>query len=472
MSSSPLVQLIMSGEVKAVDRRLLEGAAPVDREDLAADLYTWGSGYRSKLGHGEEDDELRPRVLEALLGHELKLVALGASHSVALMTNGQVYTWGAGAGGRLGHDGERDRFTPLRVVALDVADIVAVACGDCHSVAVTDEGAVYTWGRGENGQLGYPATKQLVPQVVPGLSERRVTSAACGDTFTLLLTETGEVLVCGSGDQGQLGLGTATTAIVGPPVKVRCLDSESVLCIGASSCHCAAVTGNGALFTWGSGRYGQLGHGHEDNVYEPTKVALPKGVEIVDVACGGGHTVVLSSTGSVFVTGDGSSGQLGLGPGVVKSMILRELFLPSGAGRAKSIAAGDKFSAVSTDGNSLFTFGCSANGRLGHGITGADKWTPTMVEALHERNAQILGVYCGAAHAAVLLSKGWVPDVEAKSCMGCRARFTTMRRRHHCRHCGGIFCASCSSRKIRLLTAGVAEPERVCEKCFSLLSKS
>lgn len=80
-------------------------------------------------------------------------------------------------------------------------------------------------------------------------------------------------------------------------------------------------------------------------------------------------------------------------------------------------------------------------------------------------------IACGQTHMAAMVLHGWVPDDEATQCMACKLKFTTIRRRHHCRKCGGIFCGNCSSKKFPLLEAGFSESVRVCDKCYAVLSK-
>jgi FYVE zinc finger/MORN repeat len=60
----------------------------------------------------------------------------------------------------------------------------------------------------------------------------------------------------------------------------------------------------------------------------------------------------------------------------------------------------------------------------------------------------------------------WQPDSKFKACFKCDAPFTVMNRRHHCRHCGSVFCGSCTSKKLSLDNIGSTEPARVCDECF------
>ena len=78
-------------------------------------MYTWGRGWRGMLGHGEENDELEPKILDPLLTKDITQLALSRTFSLALSTQGEVFSWGSGKYGRLGHGNLRDRFLPLMI---------------------------------------------------------------------------------------------------------------------------------------------------------------------------------------------------------------------------------------------------------------------------------------------------------------------------------------------------------------------
>ena len=85
------------------------------RQDDSCDVYTWGRGWRGMLGHGEETDELEPKILDPLLTKDITQLALSRTFSVALSSQGEVFSWGSGKYGRLGHGNLRDRFLPLMI---------------------------------------------------------------------------------------------------------------------------------------------------------------------------------------------------------------------------------------------------------------------------------------------------------------------------------------------------------------------
>lgn len=81
----------------------------------------------------------------------------------------------------------------------------------------------------------------------------------------------------------------------------------------------------------------------------------------------------------------------------------------------------------------------------------------------------VRSVACGGSHTVVTVATRWLDDNEATHCMRCGTKFTLRVRKHHCRSCGGIFCAKCSSNRLPLLHLGFIEPVRVCDGCFHRL---
>jgi len=120
-------------------------------------VWTWGEGVDGRLGHGNEEDRLQPSKLgvENFAGNPVYMVACGGSHTAALAVGGRLWTWGSGF---LGHNDKIKRLVPTRVEGAEYfsrARIATVAVGTAHTIAATTEGDVYTWGRGKYGRLGH-----------------------------------------------------------------------------------------------------------------------------------------------------------------------------------------------------------------------------------------------------------------------------------------------------------------------------
>ena len=107
-------------------------------------VFSWGWGSDGQLGLGVEDEEIdKPKLIAPLLenGH-VKTIACGHKHTACITVHGDLITWGRGTSGQLGHGDKRERTSPVRVEGLGAEDVVAVAAGQYHTVAATeDEGA-------------------------------------------------------------------------------------------------------------------------------------------------------------------------------------------------------------------------------------------------------------------------------------------------------------------------------------------
>ncbi|KUF97159.1 hypothetical protein AM588_10011026 [Phytophthora nicotianae] len=163
------------------------------------------------------------------------------------------------------------------------------------------------------------STKQL-----SNLQDKDVVAVSCGSRHTMALTASGAVYSWGWGSMGQLGHGDLKS--INEPQKIDFFEKEGHMVdyISCGGCHSAAVTNDGTLYMWGESHWGQLGLPKEyDAAHEslPVKCPMPEGEAdevIVKVSCGGTHTAALTSLGHVYVWGRGDSGQLGIGSAWLK----------------------------------------------------------------------------------------------------------------------------------------------------------
>ena len=107
--------------------------------------FTWGRGEDGQLGLGDTSDQDEPTYVDALRGVGVKQIACGSGHTVVLSTEGEVLTWGRGDDGRLGHGDNGWKYVPRITQALAGQVVVQVTCGSYHTAAVTGNGDLYTW---------------------------------------------------------------------------------------------------------------------------------------------------------------------------------------------------------------------------------------------------------------------------------------------------------------------------------------
>lgn len=176
--------------------------------DALGRLFTWGSNTYNKLGLGPDAAkvELYPRLVESLSEIELVSISCGEHHTAAVDREGKAYTWGLGGSlfqgaGGLGHPTRQDIPTPQLVRSLvdQGIAITSIECGAYHSVALSQDGEVWTWGNGECGQLGHGwGENRNEPKSVDALATRTVAAIAAGHKFTMALTRSGELYGFGS----------------------------------------------------------------------------------------------------------------------------------------------------------------------------------------------------------------------------------------------------------------------------------
>ena len=236
-------------------------------------VWSWGNGWRGMLGHGDEQGQLLPKKIEAFAGQRVVAISAGKHHSLALTADGAVWSWGFGGHGQLGHGDQQHQLLPKKVEAFAGQRVVAVSAGEQHSLALTSDGARWSWGSGGFGMLGHGDQQcQLLPKKIEAFAGRCVVAVSAGGGHSLALTADGGVWSWGYGDNGKLGHGDEQNQLL--PKKIEALAGQRVVAVSTGTYHSIARTADGAVFTWGQGEYTCLGHGED-----LSKQLLPKKVE-------------------------------------------------------------------------------------------------------------------------------------------------------------------------------------------------
>ena len=289
-------------------------------------VYSWGRGPLGVLGHGGEDDEARPRLIDALASESIESVAAGPYHSAAITNDGRLYMWGWMPFAPTADGGMEETFSRVpRSISLDGATrVVGVACGCFATAAWDSRGQLYTWGRSTSGQLGHGGdTAVASPRPVEALLGVRVAQVAFGGVqtsgentgFMLVRSEAGVVFSCGSNRRGRLGRAASSDALAltedgldddvhyGVPGEVM-LGRENALAatIAAADNHAAALTTDGVAYVWGANDAGLLGleDGAPDSE-EPLEVGgLPV---LTHCVCTAFSTAFLAESGELLLLG-------------------------------------------------------------------------------------------------------------------------------------------------------------------------
>ena len=270
------------------------------------------------------------------------------------MPVGEVYCWG-----------ETERADPFLEGVR--GSVIRSLVGSDHGVVITaapPEGPTMLHGGGE---------------APPRPGDAHVVEAHFGDGFSLYRTEDGSVYACGTGRQGQLGLGGKTweTAV---PLRLGALRGHRARKLSCGAAHSACITEGGDLFTWGKGFRGQLGHTSSvlppdvsrrlhSLLLEPKAVPSLMRKTVTDVSCGSMHTACVTSDGEVYTFGEGSCGQLGIGRRASVGTPAKALPTATIAGAFDMVACGWAHTLVRSRNGELWSFGLNAHGQLGVGDT-------------------------------------------------------------------------------------------------------
>ncbi|XP_078010923.1 serine/threonine-protein kinase Nek8 isoform X2 [Phascolarctos cinereus] len=248
------------------------------------------------------------RFLEGQSGVTVKHVACGDLFTACLTDRGIIMTFGSGSNGCLGHGSFTDLSQPTIVEALLGYEMVQVACGASHVLALSTERELFAWGRGDGGRLGLGTREShSSPQQVPVPPEQEAQWVVCGIDSSMILTVPGRALACGSNRFNKLGLDRVSPgeepgphdqveeALSFMPLGSVPLDSEPLVSVDVGTAHSAAVTASGQCYTFGSNQHGQLGTSARRGSRAPCLVAGLQGIKVVMVACGDAFTVAISA---------------------------------------------------------------------------------------------------------------------------------------------------------------------------------
>ena len=339
-------------------------------------LWAWGQNRGGRLGDGTTIDSLVP-IQESTAATDWSSVSAGGYHTVALKSDGTLWAWGSNSNGQLGDGTTTSSLVPLQE-STAATDWSSISVGSDHTVAIKSDGTLWSWGYNVAGQLGDGTKTDSSVPVQESTAATDWISSSAGYEHTVALKSDGTLWGWGDNNRGELGNGTTTDSLVPVQEDTAATDWSS---ISAGNWHTVALKSDGTLWAWGLNDKGQLGNGTIANSSVPVRENTAA-TDWISVSAGGNHTIALKLDGTLWAWGDNSSGQLGDGTTTNSLVPIQE---STAATDWSSVSAGLRHTiALKLDG-ALWAWG-SNYGKLGDGtttnslipiqeITGATDWS-------------------------------------------------------------------------------------------------
>jgi len=323
-------------------------------------VATFGNPDCGRLGLGERRGTVEiPVLITELLGLRPQAVAAGGAHTAVVLHDGTILAWGLNDKGQLGHSPDEQYVYEPREVPLP-EPVVAIAAGNYHTLCLSETGRIWAWGSNAHGQIGIGQGIDHThdPRLVSSLKDIKFKSLAAGAEHSLAVSSNGELYSFGYGNSGRLGHGTppalklwGNTRDEYKPRLIRALETHNVQQVAAGHMHSACVTADGKAFIFGSGRFYQLGRVSDADADVPMEV--PQLHAVSQIACGGQHSLAVVHGGRVAAWGANQNGCLGQGRKATE--VHTPVAVPGLV--AEQVSAGWKHSAAIGSGGILYTWG-------------------------------------------------------------------------------------------------------------------
>ncbi len=291
------------------------------------ETYCWGGGGVGPMALDCRKERAKfesPQKIEHLQDEDILGIAVGSNHACAVSECGDVYAWGEGRNGCLGNGQSDNQDIPdLIPTFTEKIHVESISAGEMHTCALSDEGDVYSFGHIANGRLGLGCfdNKDLidfsVPHIIHFSFNQKIRLVACGSEHSVAVGQS-RMYSWGSGDGGRLGHGDYNDRW--NPTEISALNGERIVDISCGTWHSACIVAippmrkdRGWLYTWGSGINGQLGQGDTTIALKPAVVRFfcEEHILVSQVICGSHHNAVITSQNELFTWGSNLDNCLG-----------------------------------------------------------------------------------------------------------------------------------------------------------------
>ena len=416
--------------------------------------------YRTVFGKIEYKSLSMPRVLYQLKNKEIISIKSGWEHNVCQDINKMLYSWGNNSRGQCGF-GISENVNgivtyPKNIIELNDKQIKEISCGNEHTLALTKDGDVFSWGSAFDGVLGRELKEEEKGLGIgkPGKitffikNDIKIRHISSGSIHNLCLDVKSNLYSWGCSKGGQLGFDEKELEVIykqnnsstntkgevekennfclREPKLIKSLKDIEIIKISSGEAHNTALSIDGKCYVWGLSSNGQLGLGfcadsfpygeglQKSRVFTPTILNDfdKKNDGIIKVFCGKTFTIFLNQKDELFSTGINDLNQCGIDNRFVENInlcndivtpIKIEMFIRM---KIINISCGESHVLAITEDNGikmLFSWGSNRFGQLGQGIS-IKKSLPKIVNYfLHYNNSEVSQVSCGAFHSLVLI---------------------------------------------------------------------
>ncbi|MDL2235757.1 hypothetical protein LJC07_06370 [Christensenellaceae bacterium OttesenSCG-928-L17] len=384
------------------------------------DLYMWGLNQYGDIGIGNTSKVTSPTKINGINGGtneisantKLRKIATGIDTSFAVDTNGQLYAWGNNNRGQLGVGSTNKTVrSPTRVngngAISTSTNIIDIAAGYYHGIALDNHGTVYSWGENVKGELGtgkgsttMKCDKKdcaIAPVTVPGLSG--ISFLRANNWLSAAVSSSGRVYMWGDNSATQI-TGSSSPDTVYTPLEIThgALSSATVRDLALTGTSTLAIDTSGRLYSWGDGSNGRLGLGSTNRVSDPALVngqgELSSTANIASVGAGNGAVYAIDQSGKLYAWGANGYGQVGLADGNLSDVTSPRLINGrpnspiTNSTKITAIASGSMAIhalALASDG-ALYAWGNDSFGQIGDGNASPDFQSGTVSNVYTPRN--------------------------------------------------------------------------------------
>ncbi len=306
-------------------------------------------------------------------------VAPGGNFTIALDSEGNVWSWGQNDKGQLGNGTLNDSVSKQPVLLeetdrngnhIQLFNVVQVAAGEFHAVALTADGKVYMWGYNYYGQAGSVTKRtELYPQLIDTPNNVTIKEIGAGRDYTVMLTTSGKVLGIGDSTYGQLGYNNSLKFTSIREIEENKSEKELPIIekVSAGTIHVVALDSNGQVWQWGCDGTNAFDF---TSIHQITLNGLEAGEKIQEIETGvGGRTMALSSNGKVYTWELGDAGP-------IEPMNLDNVQVRTDKEKDNIAIVNSTYYVISTD-NKVYSWGINNYGQVGVGNTNSPINVPT-----------------------------------------------------------------------------------------------